>query len=651
MSFLARLWKDQPGKFFCISTKNGAGVWKDHYFSKEQFGEIRHFISEHKDDHDLYFCPHGFERRARTKDVSVAGNWFFADLDFSDPRKFDAAWPKPTVAIESSPGRFVALWRTDDQYEESINRRLTYTVEADKGGWAFGKVLRVPGTRNFKYKARPIVRILWDDGPTYTNRSITKALPKDDDDEETSGKSAREIYKTYERKLPPEIRRLYLKKKIDRTDDRSRLLHKLVHAFVEAGAEQDEIVTVIRATVWNKFKERHSELRQLNREVEKAMDSHFNEKPVAEDGLAKFRKVRGIEEDSDEPVDVMRKWFGQSLHDLEEKEFDWIWWPFLARGEVTIMEGPPGVGKSFLTQIICGRVCDGKKIKSPMPSGLAPVQGKVAYFDMENSADKVTKPRMTASGVENLKNFYQVEAFFSIHDDEVVGEIYQALGTLKPSIIVFDTLNSYLGGADTNHGSQAQQALNQFKLIAREFNCAVVVIRHLRKNRQGVAAVDMGAGSASMAGVARNVLTVVRHPEVEDYPGWNVMFCSKSNNGPEFPDYGMTFKIEGLSGDRLKSRLIIGAWEKMDRDEVLSAPPPGSKEKRPGKRDEGSGAGAAKSAAEAIILEKLKDGGEVSQDDIMRAGAKKSVSGSDMKMAARDMGVVMRRGMWRLETK
>lgn len=650
MSFLPRLWKDQPGKFFCISTKSHAGSWKDHYFEKADFGDIREFLSEHKDTHDLYFCPHGFNTRNRDKDAAVLGNWYYADLDFSNPDKFDRAWPKPTIALESSPGRFVALWRCETTIKQPINRGLTYLVGADKGGWGPGKVLRIPNTYNYKYKDRPKVRILWDDGPAYTETKITKALPLADDDVDVSGKSANQIYKQFANKLSPANRRLYLAKNTG-SSDRSTILHRLAHAFLEAGAEEAEVITVLKSCVWNKFKTRSNEMKHLEREVQKAMDSHFERDNSAQDGKAKFLKVRGEKpNDEEEEVDVMKKWFGKSLAELEDKEFDWIWWPFLARGEVTIMEGPPGVGKSFLTQIICGRVCDGKKIKSPMPSGLAPVQGKVAYFDMENSADKVTKPRLALSGVEHLENFYQVEAFFSIHDDEVVSEIYQAIGMLKPAVIVFDTLNSYLGGADTNHGSQAQQALNQFKMIAREFDCAVIVIRHLKKNRAGVAAVDMGAGSASIAGVARNVLTVVRHPEVEDFPGWNVMFCSKANNGPEFPDMGLTFQIQGLSGNRLKSKLVLGSWEKMDRDDVLSAPPP-TKETRKGKRDEGSGAGAARLAAEAIILEKLKDGGEVAKGDIERAAAKKSVSVSDLKMAAQNMGVVMRKGMWRLETK
>lgn len=640
MGFLSRLWRDQPGKFFCISTKSHAGIWKDHYFEKAEFGEIRDFLMDHRDTHDLYFCPHGFSQRNRDKEASVLGNWYYSDLDESDPKNFDEAWPKATIAIESSPGRFVALWRCDTTINLSTNKGLTYLVQADKGGHGPGKVLRIPGTLNHKYTDRPRVRMIWDDGPTYTEAKLTKRLPAPDDEVDVSGRSAKQIFQAYYSKLSPANRRLYIAKNTG-SSDRSTILHRLAHAFLEAGAEEAEIITVLKACVWNKFATRSNEMKHLEREVEKAVQSHFERDTTTKDGKAKFREVNG----DDEP---RRKFIGKSLAELVEKEFDWVWWPFIAKGEITIIEGDPGVGKSFLTQAICGKICDGEKISSPRPSGLRPIQGRVLYFDMENSADKVTKPRMSDTGIKHLENFYQVEEFFSVHDDEAMEQLYREIGEFKPTVIVFDTLNSYLGGADTNHGSAAQQAINQFKLIARQFDCAVIVIRHFKKNRTGSSAVSGGQGSASIGGGARNILSVVRHPDADEYKGWNVMFCSKNNNGDEFSDRGMTFKIEGVG--KRRSKLVMGQWEEMDRDSVLAQStvitnaPKGAREK------EDSGAGAAKRKAEEVILHFLSKGGEVEKSKILRMAEKKSISERDVVMAARNLGVVMHKGMWRLDS-
>jgi hypothetical protein len=34
------------------------------------------------------------------------------------------------------------------------------------------------------------------------------------------------------------------------------------------------------------------------------------------------------------------------MDDIKEEEIDWIWRPYLARKEVTILEGDPGLGRA-----------------------------------------------------------------------------------------------------------------------------------------------------------------------------------------------------------------------------------------------------------------------------------------------------------------
>jgi hypothetical protein len=62
--------------------------------------------------------------------------------------------------------------------------------------------------------------------------------------------------------------------------------------------------------------------------------------------------------------------FGRLLHDrtggnhgceswaeYEEADFDYLFAPYLARGEVSIFEGDPGDGKSYLVQMIGSKSC------------------------------------------------------------------------------------------------------------------------------------------------------------------------------------------------------------------------------------------------------------------------------------------------------
>jgi hypothetical protein len=168
---IERLWAKQPGQYVCLSTKDRDGRWRDHMFSTVDIGT---FVTENI-RRNIYFAPMKFTAPLRRKEYTVLPRLLWADLDEADPRKVRY---RPTVAIESSPRRYVGLWCTDKVVSEVLNRRMTYAVGGDKGGWDLVQVLRLPGTINFKYAARPRVRLLWDDGPTYSIAELERRLPR-----------------------------------------------------------------------------------------------------------------------------------------------------------------------------------------------------------------------------------------------------------------------------------------------------------------------------------------------------------------------------------------------------------------------------------------------------------------------------------------
>lgn len=621
---ITSLWAKQPGKFFCVSTKSEGGKWRDHFFSRADLGQVRHFIKEHADE-NIYFCPHGFSRRARQKEEAVPPTMLYADLDFIDPRKIDPKL-KPTIAIESSPGRFVGLWMTDEQIPESLNRRMTYALEADKGGWDFTQVLRFPGTTNYKYKSRPRVRVLWDDGPVYTVKKLDRILPKEDVEvgEEGDGRTAREIYEQYERMLPPWLRREILSGRPS-PGKRSEMLWKIEHGLIEAGLTLEETFTLIKSSPWNKFAGRHNEDKQLRRELEKIIGDHFkNFKPTELSPTDKLKEKRAekknVKADDEEEEEGKRaRFLGITMDEVEEEELDWIWYPYLARGELTILEGDPGLGKSYMAQMVAGAIVDGRRLPQDKPTGQKPTQGKVAYFDMENSAGTVTKRRLVDNGVKNLKHYLQEETPFSIDDDEALEDVYEALEKLKPTLVVFDTLNTYIGKADTHKSSEVQQAFAHFRQIAKDFNCATLVLRHLTKSKGGDKAIYRGQGSIAFTGLARVVMTVGQLPEEPDV---RVMAVTKINVTK--PPKAICFTIQEMKGDR--SQFVWGDYVNLSSDDILSGPAK--------KGSEGNDVEEAK----AFIQEVIADGPE-EFIKIKRMAEKRSISTRTLKRAAQAVGV------------
>lgn len=607
------IWADQPGKFFCISTKSGAGKWKDHFFSRDEFGKIRQFLRDY-DDHDIYFCPHGFNRRVRQKSEAVLPNLLWADLDYADPNKMK---PKPTVAIESSPGRFVGLWLLKETMTEELNRRLTYHVGADHGGWDLTQVLRFPGTKNFKYKSQPKVRTLWKDGKVWKSKSIEGYLPPEDPENDPEYLSAAEVFELYQGKLPRWVRRELLAKKITGRADRSEMLWKLENACVEAGMSLEEAFAVIRGSAWNKFAGRRNEEEQLRRELAKVVENQFKEKPKGADR----RHMKSDEEEArgeKEPYSQLRF---ESMDEIEETELDYVWYPYLARGEVTIIEGDPGLGKSYLAMMIAGSIATGRRLITPR-KGMPKTLGSVCYFDMENAASYVTKPRLRDNGFTDFSGRYHViQQGFSVDDDEAMEEVYDALEEIKPALVVFDTLNSYIGKADTHKASEVQQAFNNFTAIARDFNCSVVVLRHLTKGTGS--AMYRGQGSIAFAGAARIVLAVGVDPEDTET---RAMAVTKINMAK--PPQALTFRIEERPKNR--SEFVWGEYANLSSQEILDAAAQARAEGKQGK-----GIQDAMEFLEATIT-----GAPHEVEKLYRMGEKRSISRKMIDRAAQKMNLV-----------
>jgi len=621
--FLLRLWKEQPGKWFFLCTKDRQGQWRDHPFRRSEFVGIAKFV-EANADKDLYFCPHGFSKNRRLKRYAEIPKLLWADLDESDPR--DAPEFMATYAWESSPGRFAAMWRLTQFMTEELNRRLTYHLKADPGGWDLTQVLRLPGTINYKYDSKPKVKLLWSDGPEHDPKTLERKLPTSQP-KHREVDVARGIYKKYERFFDGWVRRTLLKGK-PKPGKRSEVLWKLTNCLVEAGCSNDEAFELLRVSPWNKFSKRRDGDEQLRREIDKSTSQHMR---VVDDESSPDDRREEVESDEDTEDDPEEepayKFLAQSMDEVQIENLDWLWYPYVARSEVTILEGDPGLGKSYLAQMVAKAICDGTTL--PSVKKRPTVIGKVAYFDIENAAGAVTKHRLVENGCKNLKNFFQEQEPFTIDDDDTLTRVYAAIDRLRPTLVVFDTINTYMGSADTHNSSETQQVFKRFKDIAIRFNCAVVVLRHLTKASRGVQALYRGQGSIAFAGFARVVITVGNHPEEEDT---RVLAVTKINvaRAPK----ALTFTIEELP-DTLqrsdRSRFVWGEFVDLTADQILA----------PVERGEGDGLDAV-----ADWLRETLSDGPVDLPTLLRMGESRSFTERILTRAGNQVGVTRAGGVW-----
>jgi hypothetical protein len=318
---------------------------------------------------------------------------------------------------------------------------------------------------------------------------------------------------------------------------------------------------------------------------------------------------------------------------FEERDIEWIWYPYLARGELTIIEGDPEAKKSFMIQAVARRLVDGFKLPSKWPD-LQAKPGKVVFFDTENDAETVLKKRFRHLRLREEGSIYVEHIPFEMSEKNI-DDILIELNHIRPLMVVFDTMNDYFDReANTSIGRDVAQALQPFKKMAKELNCAVVLVRHLTKGTGK--AMYRGSGSITFAGKARIVIAVAPHPEIEDV---TCMALTKSSNAPK--PKALTYHVENRATpeDRSAFRFQWGEEVNLSAEDILNPQnPPG---RPPKERDD----------AEDWLREQLRKG-PVAVKRLEEQAERRGISWSTIRRASDDIGVVKPKGgrnsEWRL---
>lgn len=328
-------------------------------------------------------------------------------------------------------------------------------------------------------------------------------------------------------------------------------------------------------------------------------------------------------------IDAAKKSFGlKTLDEIEDRDIEWVWYPYFARGELTIVEGDPEAKKSFMVQAATRALMDGRPLPSPWPD-LQASPGNIVLFDCENSGSTVLKKRYRYLRLQNEQRVFIKEDPFQMNHDDIEG-IIAVLRPIRPLVVVFDTLNEYLESkANTNNGRDVVQALQPFKKMAQELNCAVVLIRHLTKdgNRK---AMYRGQGSISFNGKARIVISIGAHPEDPDVA---CMAHTKMQFGKKPQALSYEVRWKGTQEERDRFHFSWGGFEPYSVEDILG----GEDRKGPGRPD------TARDAARTFLTEALADG-PLEFERLERMAEARSISTSTLRRAADELGIVKPRG-------
>ena len=289
--------------------------------------------------------------------------------------------------------------------------------------------------------------------------------------------------------------------------------------------------------------------------------------------------------------------------DVQATSVRWLWYPFIAVGKITLLQGDPGDGKSTMMMHLIaelskgGTLPDGKSIGMPQ---------RAIYQCSEDGISDTIKPRLEKCGAD-CRNvaFINEETYSGLTlDDE---RIRQAIIEFRPRLVVIDPIQAYLGSdSDLQIAGRARRLMQRLGMWASMYDCAIVLIGHLNKS-SGTQSTYRGLGSIDIMAAVRSLIFIGK---VRKDPTTRVLIHEKSSLAP--PGETMAFKLGDEEGFRW-----VGAYE-ISADELLDG--------KEGKATETKLERGAK-----LIRELLADKEEISIRELDDKAKEQGISGRTMR--------------------
>ena len=305
-----------------------------------------------------------------------------------------------------------------------------------------------------------------------------------------------------------------------------------------------------------------------------------------------------------------------NMEQVEVEKIDWLLYPFIPFGKVTIVQGDPGEGKTTMVLQIIAKLTKGEAV---LPSGsdesaleektmvLEPVN--VIYQTAEDGLGDTIKPRLLSAGADcsRLLVIDDNDQALTMMDARLEEPIIQT----KARLVVLDPIQGFLGtDVDMHRANEIRPLMKRIAVLSEKYHCAVILIGHMNKNSNGKSSYR-GLGSIDFQAAARSVLIVGR---VKDEPEVRVVCHTKSSLAPE--GTSIAFRLDKNNGFEW-----IGEYD-ISADELLN----------------GDGRGQKSRKAKEFLLEILANGG-MTQKKIAEEAEARGIKSKTLWNAKRELEI------------
>ena len=219
----------------------------------------------------------------------------------------------------------------------------------------------------------------------------------------------------------------------------------------------------------------------------------------------------------------------KNLSKVSPQEMKWLWDNRIPLGVITGLEGHPQAGKSWIIVEIASAL----SIGNALPDNEQQLPCNSLILNSEDSAEYVMRKRFEAAGAD-LTRINVIDEPLRL-DEKGLAILSDAIDKNKAKLVVLDPLSSFLPqGVDPNKVERVRPFLAKLMALAKQKDCAIVVVRHLTKHRQSRAMLS-GSGSTDFVAAYRSLLLAGSDPDDESK---RALIQTKSNYGPLSPSIG-----------------------------------------------------------------------------------------------------------------
>lgn len=298
------------------------------------------------------------------------------------------------------------------------------------------------------------------------------------------------------------------------------------------------------------------------------------------------------------------------MEDVVSKEVEWLWYPYIPYGKITIIEGDPGEGKTTLVLKLAAALSRGLPLPCDDDKEYEPIH--IIYQTAEDGIEDTIKPRLEKAGADcsMIRVIDETDKELSMTDDR----LEQAIIETKARLIILDPIQAYIGATvDMHRANEIRPVLKHLGIIAEKHNCAIILIGHMNK-ASGNKSTYRGLGSIDIQVTARSVLLVAR---LRDKPNIRIMAHDKSSLAPA--GNAMGFEMTDDNG-----MVCIGPYD-ITIDELLSG-------------NEGRGKKKL-DIAENFIKEYFGSCKEIISNDILQEAARRGIKRNTLLSAKKKLGI------------